>query len=106
MGNMIDDLDKFLKTDGIRILTDSGAIRAEPHKPLPDSSMEDLTFLSPDGPNADQLTGLLAQAEGLRDDLICEGPAGESEDARILWNDRLSRTEDFIDRIRSRLYGT
>ena len=33
MSNLTNDLDRFLKTDGLRILIESGAIRTEPYEP-------------------------------------------------------------------------
>ena len=40
MSNLSDDLDRFLKTDGIRILIESGTVRTEPYEPLTEDDIE------------------------------------------------------------------
>ena len=41
MSNLVNDLDKFLKTDGLRILIESGAVRTEPYEPLTVDDIDD-----------------------------------------------------------------
>ena len=41
MGNIRDDLDKFLKTDGVKIIMDAGGVRAEPYEPLTEEDIDD-----------------------------------------------------------------
>ena len=87
MGNTQDDLDKFLKTEGIKIIMDSDGVRTEPYEPL---TVEDIDgFGSMNLKDLDQarLEDLLDKAEELRDRL----------------EDKLSETEDFMDRIQERL---
>ena len=103
MAGLTNDLDKFLKTDGLRILIESGAVRTEPYEPLTVDDIDDFADMDLDEPCTDRLEDLLDMAEDLRDELESDEPGDEDSDEYSLWCDRLSETEDFIDRIRDRL---
>ena len=102
MGNIQDDLDKFLKTDGIKIFTDAGGIRNKPCEPLTTDDIDDFSSMSLEGLDEAGLKDLLGKAEDLRDDLEDEEPEEESEE-HDLWEDRFTETDNFIDRIQDRL---
>ena len=103
MSNLSSDLDKFLRTDGIRILIESGAVRTEPYEPLTVNDIDDFADMDLDRLSADDLEDLLDKAEDLLIDLEDDAPENENSDEYSLWSSRLSETEDFIDRIRERL---
>ena len=103
MASLTSDLDKFLKTDGLRILVESGAVRTEPYEPLTVEDIDDFADMSLDELDTDHLEDLLEKAEDLRDDLEDEEPDDENSNEYDLWSNRLSETEDFIDRIQERL---
>ena len=103
MGNLVNDLDRFLKTDGLRILIESGAIRTEPYEPLTVNDIDDFAAMDLNELDADHLEDLLDKAEDLHDDLEDDEPGDPESDEYSLWAYRLSETMDFIDRIQNRL---
>ena len=103
MGNPNDDLDRFLKTDGLRILIESGAVRTEAYKPLTMEDIGGFAAMDLDSLDADRLEDLLDRAEDLLEELEDGEPDGGDSEAHGLREDRLSETEDLIDRIRDRL---
>lgn len=103
MGNLNDDLDRFLKTDGLRILIESGAIRTEPYEPLTVEDIDDFADMDLDELDADHLEDLLDKAEDLHDDLEDDEPDNPESEEYSLWAYRLSETMDFIYRIQERL---
>ena len=103
MASLSDDLDKFLKTDGLRIIMDSKGVRTEPYEPLTVNEISDFADMNLDILDTDALEDLKDKAEELRDDLESEEPDDEASEEHDLWEDRISETEDFIDRIRERL---
>ncbi len=103
MGNISDDLDKFLKTDGVRIIMDAGGVRTEPYEPLIVEDIDDFDSMDLEKLDESGLEDLLEKAEELRDDLQDEEPEDEESEEHGLWEKRLSETEVFIDRIRDRL---
>ena len=86
MGNANDDLDRFLKTDGIRIIFDAKGTRTEPLVPLTIDGI-DIDSIDLDELDTEALRDLLDKAEDLHDDL----------------EDKLSDIEDFMNEIRERL---
>lgn len=103
MADLTNDPDKFLKTDGLRILIESGVVRTEPYEPLTVDDIDDFADMDLDDLDTDRLEDLLYMAEDLRDDLEDDEPDDEDSEEYNLWSDRLSETEDFIDRIQYRL---
>ena len=55
MGSLTSDLDRFLKTDGLRILIESGAVRTGPWEPLTADDIEDFAFMNLDALDRDTL---------------------------------------------------
>lgn len=103
MGNLRDDLDRFLRTDGIRILMDSDGIRTEPYDPLTEDNIDDFSSMNLEELGTDSLEDLLEKAEDLLDDLESDELDDDESEDHSLWEDRISETEDFIDRIRNRI---
>ena len=103
MGNLSDDLDRFLKTDGLRIVFDSQGIRTETYEPLTEEDIDDFDSMDLSNLNEEELENLYDKADALRDDLEDKEPEDEGSKEYSLWEDRLSATEDFIDRIEERL---
>ena len=104
MSSLSSDLDRFLRTDGIRILIESGAVRTAPSEPLTEKDIDGFADMDLDSLSADDLEDLLDKAEDLLAGLEDDGPESEDSDEYGLWNNRFSETEDFIDRIRERLF--
>ena len=103
MGNLIDDLDKFLRTDGIKILVKSGDVKVKAYEPLTEEDIDDFGSMNLDNLNQETLENLLDKAEDLRDDMEDREPEDEESEEHDLWEDRLSEIEDFIDRIQNHL---
>ena len=108
MSSLTDDLDRFLKTDGLRIIFDSKGVRTEPYEPLTVNDIDDLSSMDLDKLDTDHLKDLMGKAEDLRDNLDDDEPDDDEPDDEDseeydLWEDRLSEVEDFIDRIQDRL---
>ena len=103
MGSLTNDLDRFLKTDGLRILIESGVVRSEPYEPLTVDDINDFAAMDLEILSAEALEDLLDKAEDLLDDLEDAEPEDEGGEEHNLRESRLSETEDFIDRIRDRL---
>ena len=81
MGNLKNDLDRFLKTDGIRILIESGVVRVEPWEPLTEDDIDDLASMNLDNLDTARLEDLQKKAEDLLDELEEEDEeAGPSPD--------------------------
>lgn len=103
MSSLSNDLDRFLKSDGLRILIESGAVRIDSEEPLAADDTEDFADMDLDHLDADALEDLLEKAEDLLDDLNEQEPEDEGSEEHELWEDRLSETEDFIERTLDRL---
>ena len=103
MASLTNDLDRFLKTDGLRILIESGVVRTEPYEPLTVDDIDDFAAMDLDEIDADHLEDLLEKAEDLRDELEDGEPDDEGNEEHNLWENRLFETEEFIDRIQDRL---
>ena len=103
MSSLSDDLDRFLKTDGLRIIFASNSVRTAPCKPLTVNDIGGLRGMDLDELDADRLWDLMDSAEDLRDSLEDGEPGGEDSGEYDLWEDRLSEVEDFIGRIQDRL---
>ena len=106
MGSLTSDLDRFLKTDGLRILLESGAVRAEPYKPLTVDDIGGFAAMDLETLDTNRLEDLLEKAEDLRDTLEEQEPGIENSAEHDLWENRLSETEDFIDRLRGTMGTT
>ena len=100
MGSIREDLDKFLKTDGLRIMMGSNGTRVESYEPLTVNDIDDFGSMNLETLDKDGLKDLLDKAEELQDDLEDDEPEDEESEEHNLWEDRYSETEDFIDRIR------
>ena len=102
MGCLIDDLDRFLRTEGIRIVAGSGGIRAG-GVPLSEEDIDGLSSMDLDGKDRADLEDLLDSAEDLRDDLEDLPPEEESSEEYALWDSCLANLVNFIDRVLERL---
>jgi len=100
MGSLSDDLDRFLKTDGLRIIRDSTNIRAGISEPLTEEDINDFDCMNLDELNTEDLEDLRDKAEDLRDHLEDQEPEDENSEEHALWEDKFFRIEDFIDRIK------
>lgn len=103
MADLTNDLDKFLKTDGLRILIESGIVRTEPYKPLSVNDIDYFVDMDLDELCTNHLEDLLDKAEDLRDELEDSEPENEGSVEHDLWENNLSEIENFIDRIQDRL---
>ena len=103
MASLSDDLDRFLKTDGLKILFGSDVVRTGTCEPLTTDDIDGLCSMNLDELDKDRLENLMDKAEDLRENLEDEEPDDEASEAYGLWEDRLSEVDDFIDRIRNRL---
>ncbi len=87
MSNISDDLDKFLKSDGVRIIMDRNGNRTEPYTAPTIDGYGRITDIDPDGMDENALNDLLDKAEDIKSDL----------------EDQLDDIEELIDRIEERL---
>ena len=85
MGSLSDDLDRFLKTDGIRIIMDAGGICTEPLRLLTEEELRNFQSIDISSMNAEELEDLRFRLEDLLD---------EPEE-----QERLSEIEDFLDKV-------
>ena len=105
MSCLNDDLEKFLKSDGIRSLMDSGILRIRQANPLSEEEIEELAAVDLDGMSREELEELQDQAEDLLDNLEDEEPEDEDSEEYNDWEGRFSDVEDFIERIGELLDG-
>lgn len=103
MGNISEDLDKFLKTEGLRIIIDSNGIKTKSYEPLTVDDIDDFDDMDLDNLDIDALESLMSKAEDLQDELEDDEPDDEGSEVHNLWKSRLFEIEDFIDRIQDRL---
>lgn len=103
MSSLTSDLDRFLKSDGIRILIDSEGVKAEPLNPLSEEDIEGFASMDPDTMSEDELETLQYRLEDLRDDMEDREPKDRTGEAYRTWDARLSAVEDFLDRVLDRL---
>ncbi len=99
MGNLSEDLDRFLKTEGVQMMMDAEKKSAADCEPLTEEDIEDLDSMILEGLDKAALEDLMAKAENLRDDLEDREPEDEDSEEYDLWEDRLCAVEDFIDRV-------
>ena len=100
MGNPTDDLDRFLKTAGIRI---AGGMQAGPFEPLAVDDISRFASMDLKSMGRNELASLQYRLEDLRDDLEDREPADKSSEEYRLWDRRLCAVEDFLDRVLDRL---
>ena len=93
MGSLSNDLEKFLKFDGVRILIESGAVRTEPWESLKVEDIDDFAGMELKGLNEEALEDLMDKVEDLRSELEDDEP--EESEEHDLWEDRISECEDF-----------
>ena len=105
MGCLNDDLDRFLKTDGIRIVREAGGVRRAPARRLTERDIERFSAAKPERMSLRALKDLREQAEDLRDEIEEGEPKDKGGEAHARWDRRLSAAEDFLDEIRDRLNG-
>ena len=103
MGCLNDDLERFLKTEGVRMMMASEKKSAADCEPLTEEDIEDLDSMILEGLDKAALEDLMAKAENLRDDLEDWEPEDEDSGGYGLWEDRLCAVEDFIDRVGERV---
>ncbi len=106
MSCLYDDLEKFLKSDGIRILMDSGAMRFRHFNPLSTEDIEGLDSMDLDALSREELEELQERAEDLLDELEDSEPEDEGSEEHEEWEDRLSDVNEFIGRIGEKLDKT
>ena len=99
MGCLNDDLERFLRTEGVRMMMDSEKKSAADCEPLTEEDIEDLDSMILEGLDKAALEDLMAKAENLRDDLEDREPEDEGSEEYDLWEDWLCAVEDFIDRV-------
>ena len=101
MGCLNDDLEKFLKSDGIRIIMDTEGVRTEPFIRLTEDDIDEFDYsMDLENIDADDLDRLQDQVDDLRDEIEDREPEDEDSEEHDLWEDRLSKVEDFLDNIR------
>jgi len=96
MANITNDLDRFLKTDGVRILEESGALHPDFGDPLTMEDIDDFSSMNLENLTADDLEDLIMKVTDVLDELTRNGPAAETDELR---NYRISETRAFRDRI-------
>ena len=87
MSTIDKDLERFLKTDGLKIVMNSAGTRVEPYKPLTIEGYGSVSAINPEELDADSLQDLLDKAEDIQSAL----------------EDQLSDIEDLSDRVQDRL---
>ena len=100
MGNPSDDLDRFLRSEGRRILMESGEAPAKPYEPLTCEDIDDFAHMNLENLDKDALKDLLYKAEELRDALEEQEPEDQKSEEHSHWEALLSEVEDFVDRVR------
>ena len=103
MSCLNDDLEKFLKSDGLRSLMDSGAIRVRTFDPLDENDIEELDSMDLDVMSQEELEELADRAEDLLDVLEDREPEDRDCEEYGTWEEKLSDVEAFIGRIREQL---
>ena len=83
MCSLREDLDRFLKTDGARIIMNSDRTRVKPYQPPVIDGYGTVSEIDPEDLDEDSLKDLLVKAQNLQSEL----------------EEQLSDTEDLIDRI-------
>ena len=101
MGSLTDDLDRFLKTDGVRIVTGSKGIKAELLSPLAEEDIPSFASMDLEAMTEDKLEALQYRLEDLRDSMEDREPGDRTGDRA--WDTRLCEVEDFLDRVLDRL---
>ena len=89
MGSLTEDLDRFLKTDGIRILGNRKPVRSRPPVSLTENSVRSPGSADLKSMNKKELEDLYSRLKNLQ--------------ARL--ENRLCHIENLMDRIEDRLYG-
>ena len=103
MGSPTDDLDRFLRTEGLRILRESGALRAAAPPPLAEEDTADFRAMNLESMGAVELETLLDRLEDLLDVLEDREPGDPDSGEYEIWDSRLSETEALLDRVHARL---
>lgn len=103
MGSLKDDLEKFLKTDGVRILIESGSVKIEPYEPLTEEDIDGLEEIDLGNMDQDALEALLDKLEDLQDTMEDEEPDDEDSEEYGQWEDNVSRIEDLLSAVQERL---
>ena len=103
MGNLNNDLEKFLKSDGMRILMESGVVSVAANESLTDEEIENFISVDLDSLDVEELKDLQEKAEDLRDKVEMNEPEDEDSDEYDLWESQIIRIDDFLDDILDRL---
>ena len=103
MGNLDKDLEKFLKSDGMRILMESGIVSVRCSDPLSEEEIDALDSTDLDTMSREELEELQDRAEDLINELEDSEPEDEDSQEHSDWEDKLSDIEGLIDQIEEKL---
>ena len=103
MSSLYNDLDKFLKTDGIRIVMESGCLRSEPPELLTPGDIASFGSMNLESMDRTRLECLLNQLDCLLDTLEESEPEEDDHEAHSLWEEQVSAAESFMDEVQDRL---
>ena len=99
MGCLSDDLDRFLKTEGIRILSFPGRNRTGSWRPLSEEETEGFRSIHPETFGSGDLECLMDRLDVLLDALERREPKDRNSEAYSQWEDRMWETERLMDRV-------
>ena len=103
MSQMDNNLEKFLKTEGLRIIFDANGIREKSYTPLTAEDIPNFGGMDLESMDAKDLEFLRDQLEDLLDTLEEDEPDEEGREAYDRWEEQIDAVESFLDEVQDRL---
>ncbi len=103
MGNLMDDLDKFLKSDAIRSLVEAGIVRINSSEALTVDDIPELEDMDLESMELEELEDLQDRLEDLQNTLEEEEPEDEDSEEYELWEGNIWMLEDFSEEVQDRI---
>ena len=100
MAQMDNNLEKFLKTEGLRIIFDANGIQEETYTPLSVEDIPSFGGMDLESMDAEDLDLLRDQLEDLLDTLEEDEPEEEDSEVHDQWEEQISSVESFLDEVR------
>ena len=100
MAQMDNNLEKFLKAEGLRIIFDANGIREKTFTPLTVEDIPKFEDMDLESMDAEDLDLLRDQLEDLLDTLEEDEPDEEEGDAYDRWEEQIDAVESFLDEVR------
>ena len=103
MGNLNEDLEKFLQSDAVKSLVEAGILHISSEEDFTVDDIPGLEDIDLESMDLHSLQDLFDRLEDLMDTLESEEPEDEDSEEYELWESNTALLEDFMDTVQDRI---